>query len=161
MPEPAADDRVGLCLECNYALHGLLENRCLDCGRAFDPDDPDTMNMGQPTGRRVRALLRLPTTRLIGVTIVASIAMLIAFVPPGSYVLPILPLLLVWIVVGLRWFVGCSLFYLIAWHVRHSEGAAERRNGYLLQPTVRRLARLDSHLLNISGGAWPRGYAFL
>lgn len=40
------------CLTCNYALHGLAEPRCPECGRAFDPDDPDTfMIAGQRSTR--------------------------------------------------------------------------------------------------------------
>jgi hypothetical protein len=30
------------CLHCGYALRGLSENRCPECGRAFDPADPLT-----------------------------------------------------------------------------------------------------------------------
>jgi hypothetical protein len=27
------------CKNCHYALEGLAEHRCPECGRAFDPDD--------------------------------------------------------------------------------------------------------------------------
>ena len=30
------------CLGCGYVLDGLPENRCPECGRGFDPADPDT-----------------------------------------------------------------------------------------------------------------------
>ena len=30
------------CLGCGYILNGLPENRCPECARAFDPDDPKT-----------------------------------------------------------------------------------------------------------------------
>jgi len=30
------------CLGCGYDLHGLPENRCPECGRPFDPEDPRT-----------------------------------------------------------------------------------------------------------------------
>src|SRR5678816_1543008 len=39
---------LGLCLDCNYPLHGLPTPRCPECGREFDPSDPSTMNMGRP-----------------------------------------------------------------------------------------------------------------
>src|SRR5215207_7045524 len=45
--EAAARLPIGLCLDCGYALHGLPEPRCPECGRAFDPLDPKTMNMGR------------------------------------------------------------------------------------------------------------------
>src|SRR5438105_2001693 len=49
------------CLSCHYALRGLMENRCPECGRAFDPGDPRTMNLG-PRSRWARWLIGpLPT----------------------------------------------------------------------------------------------------
>ena len=30
------------CLDCGYLLHGLREPRCPECGRTFDPRDPET-----------------------------------------------------------------------------------------------------------------------
>jgi rubrerythrin len=33
---------IGTCRDCGYALFGLPENRCPECGRAFDPADPRT-----------------------------------------------------------------------------------------------------------------------
>jgi hypothetical protein len=66
MPNPSAIDstpqqdqahRIGLCKDCNYSLIGLPSNRCPECGREFDPDDPNTMNMGQPMGPIARLLI--------------------------------------------------------------------------------------------------------
>ena len=33
---------IMFCLGCTYPLDGLEEHRCPECGRAFDPADPDT-----------------------------------------------------------------------------------------------------------------------
>ena len=33
------------CLGCGYALRGLVEARCPECAREFDPNDPMTMNV--------------------------------------------------------------------------------------------------------------------
>jgi hypothetical protein len=30
------------CIDCKYDLSNLTENRCPECGRAFDPSDPNT-----------------------------------------------------------------------------------------------------------------------
>jgi hypothetical protein len=46
-PALATERPMGLCLDCGYALHGLPTPRCPECGRAFDPLDPTTMNMGR------------------------------------------------------------------------------------------------------------------
>jgi hypothetical protein len=50
--------RPGLCLDCDYALHGLPADRCPECGRAFELRDRTTMNMGLPLGRIGRWMLR-------------------------------------------------------------------------------------------------------
>jgi hypothetical protein len=39
------------CLDCGYILEGLPENRCPECGRAFDPDDPRTVAPPPESGR--------------------------------------------------------------------------------------------------------------
>jgi hypothetical protein len=36
------------CLTCGYALHGLSEPRCPECGQPFDPKDPRTFVRKQP-----------------------------------------------------------------------------------------------------------------
>lgn len=35
------------CLGCAYILDHLPENRCPECGRAFDPEDPATFTVGR------------------------------------------------------------------------------------------------------------------
>ena len=33
------------CLACGYQLRGLVEHRCPECGRGFNPADPDTVKL--------------------------------------------------------------------------------------------------------------------
>ncbi len=44
----AAPAFAGLCLDCNYPLMDLPPHRCAECGRAFDPADPSSVNTGRP-----------------------------------------------------------------------------------------------------------------
>lgn len=44
MPTSLPD--TATCLTCGYALRGLPENLCPECGRAFEPDDPRTFASG-------------------------------------------------------------------------------------------------------------------
>ena len=46
--EPVAPAFAGLCLACNYPLMDLPPHRCAECGRPFDPADPQTVNTGRP-----------------------------------------------------------------------------------------------------------------
>ncbi|MFI5382066.1 MAG: HEAT repeat domain-containing protein, partial [Tepidisphaerales bacterium] len=39
-----------LCRNCGYSLRGLQSAACPECGQAFDPADPKTMNLGRPLG---------------------------------------------------------------------------------------------------------------
>lgn len=36
------EDKAGVCLGCGYLLHGLTADACPECGRTFDPNDPET-----------------------------------------------------------------------------------------------------------------------
>ena len=44
----AAPAFAGLCLDCNYPLMDVAPHRCAECGRPFDPADPETVNTGRP-----------------------------------------------------------------------------------------------------------------
>jgi hypothetical protein len=45
------------CLGCGYQLRGLQEHRCPECGRCYDPSDPETMKVpGWKHGRRLRRI---------------------------------------------------------------------------------------------------------
>jgi hypothetical protein len=35
------------CKTCHYSLANLTEHRCPECGRAFDPNDPNTFETGR------------------------------------------------------------------------------------------------------------------
>jgi hypothetical protein len=60
MPMPLPDDSNARCLSCGYLLRGLTENRCPECGRPFDPNDPRTVNLGRQVGPVARLWLRPP-----------------------------------------------------------------------------------------------------
>lgn len=46
------------CLSCAYILNGLAENRCPECGRAFDPADATTFVLGRERKSGLRYLTR-------------------------------------------------------------------------------------------------------
>jgi hypothetical protein len=52
------------CISCGYALRGLDEPRCPECGRSFDRDNPATFNSGRQCGPVARWLLK--PTRWVG-----------------------------------------------------------------------------------------------
>jgi hypothetical protein len=64
---------VGNCRACGYPLLRLRENRCPECGTAFDPNDPKTMDFGWP---KVTRFLERPSTvwtyAPLGVAVVAA-----------------------------------------------------------------------------------------
>lgn len=48
---------VGTCLDCGYPLRGLNEMRCPECGRPFDPADPESFEGPMRAVRRMRLAL--------------------------------------------------------------------------------------------------------
>src|SRR5436305_14684318 len=68
--ESSIQDRAA-CLGCGYALRGLESRRCPECGRAFDPSDPATMNMGQAVRGWAQRLVRRPGGRMYALAVVA------------------------------------------------------------------------------------------
>jgi hypothetical protein len=45
---PDVDDSELRCLECDYDLRGLTENRCPECGTPFDPEELRAIAAGEP-----------------------------------------------------------------------------------------------------------------
>jgi hypothetical protein len=61
------------CLDCGYDLRGLPENRCPECGRAFDPHDSTTFLCSQIDGRKYLALALLGVFGMIGAIMMATL----------------------------------------------------------------------------------------
>jgi hypothetical protein len=83
---PGAAHETTLCLDCNYPLRGLIENRCPECGRAFDPADPRSFNNSSRAltwfDRKLLAPTGWPTFSLIA--LVCS-GLLFLALDPGIY----------------------------------------------------------------------------
>ncbi len=78
MPDPGPNSAAHKkCLGCAYILDYLPENRCPECGRAFDPEDPATFRIG-----RYRSGTSLLTWACIG-----SLLLLPLFIYAISYTL--------------------------------------------------------------------------
>ena len=62
MSQAAIDDAMitAHCLGCDYSLRGLIDPRCPECGRPFDPADPDSFRTPGFLPR-LRRRLKLPS----------------------------------------------------------------------------------------------------
>lgn len=80
-------DTTARCQGCDYPLRGLESRRCPECGRAFDPADPSTMNLGRPLGRIGRVLLAPTGWWVLGLIVVPTIALCILTRPPVEFML--------------------------------------------------------------------------
>lgn len=78
---------AGLCLGCGYRLRDLERNRCPECGRPFDPNDPWTMNMGERAPHLLRTLIGPMDNRLPKMVTGASFCILYgaAWFPIGGW----------------------------------------------------------------------------
>jgi len=55
------------CKTCHYPLANLAENRCPECGREFDPNDPSTVDLStMRPGTRVAIRIAIAAVLLIG-----------------------------------------------------------------------------------------------
>jgi hypothetical protein len=68
---PLQSDRF--CLSCRYALTGIVSNRCPECGRAFDPNDPSTTSP-RASALTSPSLAQLSQITIVGCGVIAGIA---------------------------------------------------------------------------------------
>jgi hypothetical protein len=98
--------QVGICRDCNYPLRDLPEPRCPECGRAFDPNDPATMNMGRPTGALARRLMARPGWPTITATLAPMLWLYWVVRSPQCYYMPFIVVIAgAFIVAMLCWFI--------------------------------------------------------
>ena len=93
------------CLDCNYALRELTDFRCPECGRAFEPGRPLSMNLGRPLDAFARAVLR-PMGR---VPRVAMWLLAVVGVVGPAWLVPDETLACLWLVLWAAFFTACWL----------------------------------------------------
>lgn len=71
------------CLACGYALRGLSENRCPECGKEFDPQNALTMSTPF-TRQRLRLAYWLPSVLLLTTFVTLAAGLMILTALSGS-----------------------------------------------------------------------------
>jgi hypothetical protein len=93
------------CLDCNYALRGLTDFRCPECGRAFNPERPLSLNVGRPLDPFARWAMR-PMGRAPRVAMWALVA---SGVVGPAWLFPAKELACLWLLLWLGLFTVCWL----------------------------------------------------
>ena len=120
------DDQLhdACCLDCNYPLHSLPENRCPECGREFDLDDPKTVRNRHAIGPTARLWLK-PPGRVFNVCVGLNALVLLFSAGLPEVCAPLFLISLgFWLIIGGTWGVHLVGSLGVAW--------------YLRQPTFRR-----------------------
>lgn len=110
MTTAVIDSKSPRCLSCDYPLVGLLEHRCPECGRTFDPADPRTMRTPRSPGKIAQFLLKPPGWPMFVATVLAVSVSIIAGTAPGGYFVPTMLALALWMIILPVWF-----FRLLIW----------------------------------------------
>lgn len=135
--ENTIDPVTSWCLECDYSLAGLTENRCPECGRVFDPADPDTMRTAQTPGKIARWLMQPPKWPSHVAAGVAAVVLLASTMAPGGYT-PLTSIsVAVWLVLLPGWLlrVIAATFILILYRRRDRPTLSDRIR-WLVVPAV-------------------------
>src|SRR5207248_1670103 len=120
---PALPQTVeAFCIDCHYPLRQLAPTtrNCPECGRLFDPNDPWSMNVARPIPRNLRWSLR-PVRWLYPTVRVVVILALIADIPLGGFIRSAwLALALLWLPVGLAYYLRRALRRWVVWHYQQN-----------------------------------------
>src|SRR4051812_4047956 len=108
----------GRCWGCGYDLRSIPSRNCPECGKAFDPDDARTMNMGKPPLSRIGRWLLKPTG--LWALILAGAATVLLMMVTG---IPASP-----------WPSGVELRYYAPWLFALSTGSGWPGYSYLFTP---------------------------
>jgi hypothetical protein len=130
-------DEERYCLKCGYFLHGLIENRCPECGRSFDLADPRTFAkrlrphaiicwLSQPLGWPTHTFVSL-----VGILTIYSVS-----VPGGYFGLELLSGL-GWLGAGFIWlFRIVSRGVIIKWYGSLPEAKWGQSHSWIVAPLL-------------------------
>lgn len=62
MSQSRIDEPTMYCRECSYVLDALPENRCPECGKSFDPQNPGTFRRAAVVPRRLTIIIAMYVT---------------------------------------------------------------------------------------------------
>ena len=108
------------CRTCDYVLSGLAENRCPECGRPFDPNDPRTMNIGRTPGPIAKKLLALPSTSTIVISVFVGAITLVACSAPGGYFHLLVLVFVAWMLLLCAWLARWTITSFLAHYYRRT-----------------------------------------
>jgi len=76
--QPPSLQDSALCIDCGYSLRGLITPRCPECGRAFDPDNAFSMNVGRKLSEIQKWILKSDGRITVSLAWIAFAASLLA-----------------------------------------------------------------------------------
>ena len=115
----------GRCWDCNYSLHGLAELRCPECGRSFDPANPESFNQGKPMGGLPRRLLGPACWYAGSIRLYCCGALLLTAIVPLNRWTALILFFAFWAVLGLLYFFRTVLRSIVIRHYDQPEAAGD------------------------------------
>jgi len=101
------------CIGCGYALRGLDQPRCPECGREFHRSDPRTYDIRRPASRLTRFMRRPPGWPMLTGCAICSAVLMFGVSAPGGYFALLLPSIMGFLVAG-GFYVVRLIGYLVA-----------------------------------------------
>jgi hypothetical protein len=112
---PSAAPASRFCMACNYNLHGLIDHRCPECGRPFDPNDLASFTI-RPLTPVARLVLRTRNWCVLLFVAAAFVCWLASYCTPGRWSACCAACTWIWLSLPIWIFGQLGLFHLFAKH---------------------------------------------
>jgi hypothetical protein len=108
-------DSPARCLGCRYPLRDLTVNRCPECGREFDPNDPATMYVRLAPGPTAVWFMTPPGLFFHSCVVIAALLLLFSESFPGGLLAAALPGGCGLLILGAVWTLRLLCSIVLAW----------------------------------------------